>query len=49
MKILPYLNVRADFEYQTWSSFPPNGLNPKIVTIGVAYHYPGNLRRGKHY
>ena len=49
VKILPYLNVRADYEYQTWLSFPPHGLTPQIVTIGVAYHFPGGLRRGRHY
>ena len=49
IKILPYLNARVDYEYQTWLSFPPHGLTPQIVTIGVAYHYPGGLRRGKHY
>ena len=49
VRILPYLNVRADYEYQTWLSFPPNGLNPQIVTFGVAYHFPGGLRRGEHY
>ena len=38
------INVRADYEYQIWSSFPPNGLTPSLVTIGVAYHFPaGNL------
>ncbi len=49
VKVLPYLNVRADYEYQTWLSFPPNGLTPQIVTVGVAYHFPGGLKRGKHY
>ena len=49
IRILPYLNVRADYEYQRWLSFPPNGLTPQIVTIGVAYHFPGGLRRGQHY
>jgi len=33
------LNVRGDFEYQRWLSFPPNGLTPKIVSIGVAYRF----------
>jgi hypothetical protein len=38
-KLRPYLNVRADYEYQNWFGFPPNGLNPQLVTIGVAYHF----------
>ena len=47
--IKPYLNVRADYEYQRWLSFPPNGLSPQVVTIGVAYRFPGALQRGRHY
>jgi hypothetical protein len=47
--VLPYLNVRADYEYQFWHSFPPQGLNPQVITIGVAYHFPGNLRQGRHF
>ncbi len=38
-KALPYLYVRGDFEYQKWFGFPPNGLTPSLVTIGVAYHF----------
>lgn len=47
--ILRFLNVRADYEYQTWLSFPPSGLTPQVVTIGVAYHFPGGLQRGRHF
>ena len=43
------INVRADFEYQRWLSFPPAGLTPQLFTIGVAYHFPGRLQRGLHY
>lgn len=35
------INVRADYEYQIWTSFPPNGLTPSLITVGVAYHFPG--------
>jgi hypothetical protein len=38
-RLLPYINLRADFEYQSWSGFPPNGLNPIVGTIGAAYHF----------
>ncbi len=48
-RVLAYLNVRFDYEYQDWSSFPPQGLTPQLFTIGVAYHFPGHLRRGEHY
>ena len=42
--VLPKVNVRADYEYQSWSGFKPNGLTPQLLTIGVAYHFPsGNL------
>jgi opacity protein-like surface antigen len=45
-RVLPYLNVRADYEYQHWMSFPPNGLSPSVITIGVAYRFPaGKLAR----
>ncbi len=33
------LNVRADFEYQRWLSFPPNGLTPKVFSVGAAYRF----------
>lgn len=45
-QVLPYLNVRADYEYQSWHGFPLNGLTPQLVTIGVAYHFPGGLKKG---
>jgi len=35
--VIPTFNVRAEYEYQQWLSFPPNGLTPKIFSIGVAY------------
>jgi hypothetical protein len=44
-KLLPYLYVRGDFEYQKWSSFPPDGLSPSLVSIGVAYHFRGTSKR----
>jgi opacity protein-like surface antigen len=39
-RVHPRVNVRVDYEYQDWLSFPPNGLTPQIVTIGAAYHFP---------
>ncbi|MEO6912123.1 MAG: outer membrane beta-barrel protein [Edaphobacter sp.] len=38
-RILPYLNARADYEYQRWFGFPPHGLTPSLLTLGVAYHF----------
>ena len=49
IRVLDFLNVRLDYEYQDWLSFPPNGLTPQVYTVGVAYHFPGKLRRGEHY
>ncbi len=49
VRVRSYLNVRFDYEYQSWRSFPPQGLTPQILTVGVAYHFPGGLRRGQHY
>ena len=37
--VLPGLNVRAEYEYQQWLSFPPNGLTPKILSVGAAYRF----------
>lgn len=47
--LLPYLNLRADYEYQMWHSFPPNGLTPQALTFGVAYHFPGGLAKGNRF
>jgi hypothetical protein len=33
------INVRADFEYQHWTGFPPSGLTPIVGTLGVAYRF----------
>jgi hypothetical protein len=38
-RILPHLNARAEYEYQRWFGFPPNGLTPSLVTVGAAYHF----------
>jgi opacity protein-like surface antigen len=35
----PSLNLRLDYEYQTWPNFPLATLHPSIATIGVAYHF----------
>jgi opacity protein-like surface antigen len=38
-RVVPGLNVRVDYEFQQWPSFPPNGLSPKILGIGAAYRF----------
>jgi len=39
VNILKHVNVRGDFDYQRWLSFPPNGLSPSVVSVGAAYHF----------
>lgn len=39
------IKVRVDYEYQRWLNFlPPGGMTPQLFSIGVAYHFPGELR-----
>jgi hypothetical protein len=38
-RVVPGMNVRADYEYQRWIGFPPNGLSPWIFSIGAAYRF----------
>jgi opacity protein-like surface antigen len=33
------LNIRGDYEYQTWPGFPISALHPSVVTVGVAFHF----------
>ena len=45
VKVLPYLYVRADYEFQHWFSFrgtptsQPDSLAPSLFSIGAAYHF----------
>ena len=40
VNVLKHLNARVDFDYQDWLSFPdPPHLQPKVGTVGVAYHF----------
>lgn len=38
-RVLPGLNARVEYEYQHWFSFPPNGLTPQLLGVGVAYRF----------
>jgi hypothetical protein len=38
-RVVPGLNVRVEYEYQHWLSFPPNGLTPQVFSIGAAYRF----------
>jgi len=45
VRVTHILNVRCDYEYQTWPGFPLATLHPSVITIGVAYHFPQDSRR----
>lgn len=34
-----HIALRAQYEYQRWIDFPPNGLTPRLVTFGAAYRF----------
>jgi hypothetical protein len=38
-RVVPGMNVRVEYEYQQWFSFPPHGLTPMILSIGAAYRF----------
>jgi hypothetical protein len=38
-KLLPWLYVRGDWEYQRWFQFQGSQLSPNLITIGAAYHF----------
>jgi opacity protein-like surface antigen len=41
-RIRPSLSLRAEYEMQRWSGFTNGGLNPQLVTLGLAYHFASN-------
>lgn len=38
-RLKPHINLRADYELQRWIGFPPNGLSPRVFSVGVAFHF----------
>ena len=38
-RLRPSLTLRGDFEMQRWSGFSSPGLNPQLVTLGLAYRF----------
>jgi opacity protein-like surface antigen len=40
-KLRPSLSLRGEYEMQRWSGFSSPGLNPQLVTVGLAYHFAG--------
>ncbi len=43
-KLLPSVNIRAEYEFQHWFSFPLQALQPNMFTVGAAYHFGGSGR-----
>ena len=39
IRLQRHVYARAEFEAQRWLDFPPNGLSPKVVTVGAAYRF----------
>lgn len=33
------INVRADYEYQSWLGFLPQGLTPQLIEVGASYRF----------
>lgn len=38
-RLLHHINLRGEYEYQHWFSFPPHGLTPTAFTLGGAYRF----------
>lgn len=38
-RLLRHVNLRGEYEYQHWFSFPPHGLTPSAFTVGGAYRF----------
>ena len=43
-RIRPSLSLRGEFEMQRWSGFSSPGLNPQLVTLGLAYRFATKSR-----
>lgn len=37
--VYEHVFAHGEFERQDWPGFPPNGLTPTILTVGVAYRF----------
>jgi opacity protein-like surface antigen len=47
-KATRYIHARVEYEYQHWLGFQNGGLNPQLITFGVAYHFDGKPRYKNH-
>lgn len=39
IRLTRHVYARGEFEVQRWFDFPPNGLQPMVVTVGGAYRF----------
>jgi opacity protein-like surface antigen len=44
VRVFSSFNLRLDYEYQTWMSFPRGDLHPNGLSVGVTYHFFQNCR-----
>jgi len=44
-KLSDRIYLRGEYEYQHWNGFANGGLHPQLVTLAIAYHFPGRLHR----
>jgi hypothetical protein len=39
LRVQRSINLRADYEYQSWFGFPLGTLHPNVISVGIAYHF----------
>ncbi len=39
IRLSRHVYARGEYEVQRWFDFPPNGLQPTVVTVGAAYRF----------
>ncbi len=39
LRLTRHVYARGEFEVQRWYDFPPNSLQPMVVTVGAAYRF----------
>jgi opacity protein-like surface antigen len=43
-KLAKRFHLRADYEFQKWSTFQNGSFSPQLLTFGAAYHFDGTRR-----
>lgn len=47
-KATRYIHARVEYEFQKWIGFPNGGLQPQLLSFGIAYHFDGKPRYKNH-